>query len=70
MMQTLLAQPDRNTVKGRRDLALMCTLYDSGCRTQELADLKVRDVITGSPAVLVFTGKGDKTHCSASQRQR
>ncbi len=61
MMQTLLAQPDRNTVKGRRDMTLMCTLYDSGCRVQELADLKVRDVITGSPAVLVLTGKGDKT---------
>jgi site-specific recombinase XerD len=61
MMQILLAQPDRNTVKGRRDMTLMCTLYDSGCRVQELADLKVRDVITGSTAVLVLTGKGGKT---------
>lgn len=61
MMQTLLAQPDRDSAKGRRDLTLLSTLYDSGCRVQELADLKVRDVIISSPAVIVLTGKGGKT---------
>lgn len=61
MMQTLLAQPDRNSAKGRRDLTLLSILYDSGCRVQELADLKVRDVIISSPAVIVLTGKGGKT---------
>lgn len=60
-MQLLLSQPDRTTVKGRRDLTLMSVLYDSGCRVQELADLHVRDVILTNPPVLVLTGKGNKT---------
>ncbi len=60
-MQFLLSQPDRATVKGRRDLTLLSTLYDSGCRVQELVNLKVRDVTFEIPAVLVLTGKGNKT---------
>lgn len=59
-IQFLLAQPDRTTAKGRRDLILLSTLYDSGCRVQELADLKVRDVILDNPSVLILTGKGNK----------
>lgn len=59
-MQHLLAQPDRNSPKGRRDLTLLSTLYDSGCRVQELADLRVLDVILDNPSVLIITGKGNK----------
>jgi integrase/recombinase XerD len=59
-MKLLLSQPDKMTVKGRRDLALISVLYDSGCRVQELADLRVRDVVLTSPAVLILTGKGNK----------
>jgi len=60
-MQLLLSQPDKSTPKGCRDLTLLSVLYDSGCRVQELIDLKVRDVILTSPAVLILTGKGNKT---------
>lgn len=59
-MQLLLSQPDKTTAKGRRDLTLMSVLYDSGCRVQELADLRVRDVILTNPPVLILTGKGNK----------
>lgn len=59
-IQLLLSQPDKTTTKGRRDLALLSVLYDSGCRVQELADLRVRDVILDSPSVLILTGKGNK----------
>ena len=59
-MKLLLSQPDKITVKGRRDLTLLSVLYDSGCRVQELADLKVRDVVLDNPAVLILTGKGNK----------
>lgn len=59
-MQLLLAQPDRNSPKGRRDLTLLSTLYDSGCRVQELADLRILDVILDNPSVLIITGKGKK----------
>lgn len=60
-MKLLLEQPDKTTLKGRRDLTLLCILYDSGCRVQELADLKVRDVILDTQPVIVLTGKGNKT---------
>ena len=38
----------------------MSVLYDSGCRVQELADLRIRDVILTNLPVLVLTGKGNK----------
>lgn len=60
VMQLLLAQPDKTIAKGRRDLTLLSTLYDSGCRVQELVDLRVRDVILDSPSVIILTGKGNK----------
>jgi len=60
-MKLLLAQPDKTTVKGRRDLTLLSVLYDSGCRVQELIDLRVRDVILDDLPVLILTGKGSKT---------
>lgn len=60
-MQLLLAQPDRNCLKGRRNLTLMSVLYDTGARVQELIDIQVGDVILDAPAVMVLTGKGSKT---------
>jgi len=59
-MKLLLSQPDKMTVKGRRDLTLLSVLYDSGCRVQELADLRVRDVVLDNPTVLILKGKGNK----------
>ncbi len=60
-MQALLAQPNKMTSKGIRDLTLLSFLYDSGCRVQELIDLRVRDVILNHAAVVILTGKGNKT---------
>ncbi|MGC6175109.1 site-specific integrase [Lacrimispora sp. 38-1] len=59
-IKTLLAQPDKSTTKGRRDLALMSLMYDSGARVQEIIDLTVKDFTAGSNPVLVLTGKGNK----------
>lgn len=60
-MKLLLEQPDKSSLKGRRDLTLMSVLYDTGARVQELIDLRVGDVILNEPAVIVLTGKGNKT---------
>ena len=57
----LLAQPDRSTRQGRRDATLLATLYDTGARVQELADLAVRDIRLQNPALAALTGKGRKT---------
>jgi len=59
-MKIILSSPDKNTPSGRRDLTLLSTLYDTGTRVQELADLKVRDVRLETPAILNIKGKGRK----------
>jgi integrase/recombinase XerD len=57
----LLAAPDRSTRQGRRNATLLATLYDTGARVQELADLAVRDIRLQRPAIASLTGKGRKT---------
>ena len=59
-MKLILEQPDKYSVKGRRDITLLSVLYDTGARVQELIDIKVCDAILDSPAVIVLTGKGNK----------
>jgi len=60
-MKSILKMPDKSTFRGRRDLTLLCTLYDTGARAQELADLTVRNVRLSTPAIISITGKGNKT---------
>jgi integrase/recombinase XerD len=59
-IKLLLEQPDKHTLKGRRDLALMSLLYDSGARVQELIDIRVCDITLQEPAVITLNGKGNK----------
>ena len=59
-LKLILAQPDTSTANGRRDLVLLCVLYDTGARVQELVDLKVGDVRLDPPAILTLTGKDRK----------
>jgi len=60
-IKVLLAQPDIRVASGRRDLAMLSLLYDTGARVQELVDLKIGDVRLSSPAVIRLTGKGNKS---------
>ena len=59
-MKVLLSCPNQSTARGRRDLCLLCVLYDSGCRVQELIDLRVRDVILRPKGIAILKGKGGK----------
>lgn len=61
VMKYVLSLPHTNTSSGRRDLVLLSTLYDTGARVQELADLTVRDVRLEFPAIICITGKGRKS---------
>lgn len=60
-MKALLSRPDTASLKGRRDLTVLCILYDTGARVQELCDLTVRSVRLGAPCIISLTGKGNKT---------
>src|SRR6056297_284177 len=60
-LKVLFNQPDIHTKKGRRDLTLLSTLYDTGARVQEIIDLKVVDLRINKPATISLTGKGMKT---------
>lgn len=59
-IRVLLAQPDRTSAKGLRDLALISCMYDSGARVQEIIDLTVNDVIYNESPMVTITGKGNK----------
>lgn len=55
----LLSQPDRNTVKGKRDYAILLTLLLTGLRRSELAGIKRGDVQErGEKLYLTYTCKG------------
>lgn len=61
IMKLILEQPDKSTIKGRRDLTLLSVLYDTGARVQELIDVNVNDVTLDSTPIISLTGKGNKT---------
>jgi integrase/recombinase XerC len=56
----ILAQPDRSTVVGMRDHALLSFLYNSGARIQEALDLCPEAIRFESPNCVRLTGKGRK----------
>jgi len=60
-LRLILEQPDTNTPQGRRDLTILCVLYDTGSRVQELVDLRLRDIRLDEPPIVTLTGKGRKS---------
>lgn len=60
-IKLLMAQPDTSTRQGRRHLAMLSLMYDTGARVQELADLIVDSVrINHQPYTIRLFGKGRK----------
>lgn len=59
-LEVIFQQPDISTKKGRRDLTLLCVLYDTGGRVQEIADLSLSSVRLQTPAQITLLGKGNK----------
>ncbi len=57
----LLKQPDITTKTGRRDLALLSLMYDTGSRVQEIIDLTSSTIRFDKPSTIRVTGKGKKT---------
>ena len=59
-MQALLAALDRSTWVGRRDHAILLTLYNTGARVSEITMLKRDQVCYGDSTFLQLHGKGRK----------
>ena len=60
-VKLLLAQPDTTTRNGRRHLAILSLMYETGARVQEMADLTVDSVrISHEPYTIRLYGKGRK----------
>ena len=56
----ILEQPDRSTLEGQRDHALLAFLYNTGARIQEALDLCPSSLRLESPAQVRLMGKGRK----------
>ncbi|MBR2554149.1 MAG: tyrosine-type recombinase/integrase [Aeriscardovia sp.] len=56
----MLHSINSETKEGLRHLAILSLLYDSGCRVQELIDLKVKDVQFEKGQRIYVHGKGNK----------
>ena len=59
--KALLEQPNVMSLSGRRDSVLLTLMYDTGCRVQELVDLRVCDITLADTVTVKLTGKGDKS---------
>lgn len=61
-IKLLLDQPDITTRNGRRNLALLALMYDTGARVQEIIDLTPESLRTESkPYTIRLYGKGRKS---------
>lgn len=59
-IDALIAAPDQSSWLGRRDHALLLTLYNSGARVSEITSLQRAQVTFGATTFLELQGKGRK----------
>lgn len=62
-IQEILSGIDQTTPKGRRDYALLATMFNTGARVQEILDLRACDLQLSKPYQVQLTGKGRKQRC-------
>jgi site-specific recombinase XerD len=59
-MHAIQAAANLSTWSGRRDQALLATLYNTGARVSEIVGVRIADFVPGSTATLHLRGKGRK----------
>jgi site-specific recombinase XerD len=57
----ILREPDRSSLEGQRDYALLAFLYNTGARIQEALDVCPRAIRFEAPAQVELLGKGRKS---------
>ena len=59
-IDSILKAIDRTTLQGNRDYALLATMFNTGARVQEIADLRACDLQLTKPFQVRLFGKGKK----------
>ena len=59
-IEAVLSTVDRTTGDGRRDYALLATMFNTGARVQELLDIRAGDLQLNKPFLVRLFGKGRK----------
>ena len=59
-MKTLLSEVPTDTIQGRRHLAILAFLYDTGARANELISFSAHNLNLTKPYHVVLSGKGRK----------
>ena len=59
-VEALLAAPNRQTMRGRRDHALLLYLLRTGVRVSEAIGLNTADLTMAAPSQVIIRGKGSK----------
>jgi site-specific recombinase XerD len=60
-VKALLAESDVTTKNGRKHLVLLSFMFATGCRVQEVCDVRVADAMYNENTVAKLTGKGAKS---------
>ena len=59
-IDSILKAINRTTAQGARDYARMATMFNTGARAQEIADLRIRDLQLVKPFQVRLFGEGKK----------
>ena len=59
-MKTLLSEVPTDTIQGRRHLAILAFLYDTGARANELISFSAHNLNLAKPYHVILSGKGRK----------
>lgn len=59
-IEAILNRMDRSTTDGRRDYALLATMFNTGARVQEVIDIRAHDLQLARPYQVRLFGKGRK----------
>ena len=59
-IELLIKQIDSSNKKGLQDLSIITLMYETGCRVQELINLKYEDISFNTPSTVRMLGKGKK----------
>jgi integrase len=68
-IDAFLASPDTTTWTGRRDHALLLTLYNTGARVSEMVSVQRDQFSYGTTSLLHLTGKECHSYCISFRRR-